>query len=70
MNFQEYWVYLMTIKPIDDTQKVLMSKKQFKNMMQKAFTKGFYQGLSCVKKVEKNPLDKLFDFLENDNLGE
>lgn len=54
MTFEEYWIHLMKVKPIKEDQQVLLSKAQFKNMLQKSFTKGFYQALSCVKENKMN----------------
>lgn len=65
MTFKDYWDDLMTKKPIKDGQCVKMSKEQFHNMQKKAFTKGFFEGVSKIKSVKdvdsgKNCINDLF----------
>lgn len=65
MNFEEYWIFLMKVKPIKEEQKVLMTRTQFKNMLYNSFKKGFYQGLASLKKKDNlnntnNPIEDIF----------
>lgn len=52
MEFKQYWQELLKINPIQDGQKVTMSKAQFMKMQKQAFDYGYHSN-SFTQKIKK-----------------
>lgn len=52
MTFEHYWLKLLQKNPISDTQRVSMSKQEFRKILEQSFNIGFNEAKNSLSLFE------------------